>query len=77
MSHRGQLDGKGRTAECLRLAAAASVAPLLAYGCVLTPNRQEAAALTGSPCETAEEMVVAAAQQLFRTYDLGGTAKPA
>ncbi|GIF19426.1 hydroxymethylpyrimidine/phosphomethylpyrimidine kinase [Actinoplanes tereljensis] len=43
-----------------RLAAAASVEPLLAYPCVLTPNRQEAAALTGSRCETAEEMIAAA-----------------
>ncbi|GAA0534350.1 bifunctional hydroxymethylpyrimidine kinase/phosphomethylpyrimidine kinase [Paractinoplanes ferrugineus] len=43
-----------------RLAAAASVAPLLAYGCVVTPNRQEAAALTESRCETAEEMISAA-----------------
>jgi len=43
-----------------RLAAAASVAPLLAYKCILTPNRQEAAALTESPCETAEEMMSAA-----------------
>jgi hydroxymethylpyrimidine/phosphomethylpyrimidine kinase len=43
-----------------RLAAAASVAPLLAYPCVVTPNRPEAAALTGSPVETAEEMTVAA-----------------
>ena len=43
-----------------RLAAAASVAPLLAYPSVVTPNRQEAAALTGSPCATAEEMGAAA-----------------
>ncbi|GIM92686.1 hydroxymethylpyrimidine/phosphomethylpyrimidine kinase [Paractinoplanes toevensis] len=43
-----------------RLAAAASVAPLLAYPCVVTPNRHEAAALTESPCETAEEMIAAA-----------------
>ncbi|GAA2620508.1 bifunctional hydroxymethylpyrimidine kinase/phosphomethylpyrimidine kinase [Paractinoplanes durhamensis] len=43
-----------------RLAAAAFVAPLLAYKSILTPNRQEAAALTGSPCETAEEMISAA-----------------
>src|SRR4051812_42025836 len=39
-----------------RLAAAASVAPLVAYASIVTPNRQEAAALTGSRCETAEEM---------------------
>jgi hydroxymethylpyrimidine/phosphomethylpyrimidine kinase len=43
-----------------RLAAAASVAPLLAYECILTPNRQEAAALVESPVETAEEMISAA-----------------
>jgi hydroxymethylpyrimidine/phosphomethylpyrimidine kinase len=43
-----------------RLAESASVAPLLAYPAVLTPNRHEAAALTGSRCETAEEMVAAA-----------------
>jgi hydroxymethylpyrimidine/phosphomethylpyrimidine kinase len=43
-----------------RLAAAASVAPLTSYGCILTPNRQEAGALTESSVETAEEMVSAA-----------------
>ncbi|SNY51933.1 bifunctional hydroxymethylpyrimidine kinase/phosphomethylpyrimidine kinase [Paractinoplanes atraurantiacus] len=43
-----------------RLADTAAVAPLASYNCVLTPNRQEAAALTGSPVETAEEMVFAA-----------------
>ncbi|MEV4345529.1 bifunctional hydroxymethylpyrimidine kinase/phosphomethylpyrimidine kinase [Actinoplanes sp. NPDC049596] len=43
-----------------RLADTAAVAPLVAYSRVLTPNRQEAAALTASPVETAEEMVVAA-----------------
>ncbi|MFF5080213.1 bifunctional hydroxymethylpyrimidine kinase/phosphomethylpyrimidine kinase [Actinoplanes sp. NPDC000266] len=43
-----------------RLADTAAVAPLVSYNCVLTPNRQEAAALTGSPVETAEEMVLAA-----------------
>ncbi|MEU4239444.1 bifunctional hydroxymethylpyrimidine kinase/phosphomethylpyrimidine kinase [Actinoplanes sp. NPDC026619] len=43
-----------------RLAGVASVAPLLAYASIVTPNRQEAAALTGSRCETAEEMVAAA-----------------
>ncbi|XVV13494.1 bifunctional hydroxymethylpyrimidine kinase/phosphomethylpyrimidine kinase [Actinoplanes sp. CA-131856] len=43
-----------------RLAETAAVAPLVSYNCVLTPNRQEAGALTGSPVETAEEMLVAA-----------------
>jgi hydroxymethylpyrimidine/phosphomethylpyrimidine kinase len=43
-----------------RLAAVASVEPLVAYGCIVTPNRQEAGALTRSRVETAEEMVVAA-----------------
>ncbi|WP_433300676.1 bifunctional hydroxymethylpyrimidine kinase/phosphomethylpyrimidine kinase [Actinoplanes sp. CA-030573] len=43
-----------------KLADAAQVGPLLAYGCILTPNRQEAAALTRSPVETAEEMISAA-----------------
>jgi hydroxymethylpyrimidine/phosphomethylpyrimidine kinase len=43
-----------------RLSAAAVVAPLIAYASILTPNRQEAAALTGSPCATTEEMMVAA-----------------
>jgi hydroxymethylpyrimidine/phosphomethylpyrimidine kinase len=44
-----------------RLATAVSVAPLVAYGeSILTPNRQEAAALSGSPVETAADMVSAA-----------------
>jgi hydroxymethylpyrimidine/phosphomethylpyrimidine kinase len=43
-----------------RLSDAAVVAPLTAYKCVLTPNRQEAGALTGRPVRTAEEMIVAA-----------------
>ncbi|WP_250001312.1 bifunctional hydroxymethylpyrimidine kinase/phosphomethylpyrimidine kinase [Actinoplanes sp. M2I2] len=43
-----------------RLAETASVAPLVAYPCVLTPNRAEAGALVGRPVETAEEMAVAA-----------------
>src|SRR4051812_31513227 len=44
-----------------RLGAAASVGPLVAYGqSILTPNRAEAAALSGSPVETAEDMVSAA-----------------
>ncbi|MCO8275732.1 bifunctional hydroxymethylpyrimidine kinase/phosphomethylpyrimidine kinase [Actinoplanes sp. TRM 88003] len=45
-----------------RLAETASVAPLVSYPCVLTPNRQEAAALVGRPVETAEQMAVAAEQ---------------
>ncbi|MFL6113810.1 MAG: bifunctional hydroxymethylpyrimidine kinase/phosphomethylpyrimidine kinase [Catenulispora sp.] len=44
-----------------RLAAAASVAPLVAYAeSILTPNRREAAALSGSPVQTARDMVAAA-----------------
>jgi len=44
-----------------RLAAAASVAPLLTYAAsILTPNRPEAAALSGSPVQTAADMVSAA-----------------
>jgi hydroxymethylpyrimidine/phosphomethylpyrimidine kinase len=43
-----------------RLADTAAVQPLVTYGCVLTPNRHEAGALTGGRVETAEEMVVAA-----------------
>ena len=44
-----------------RLAAAASVAPLTAYTqSILTPNRAEAAALSGSPVQTADDMVSAA-----------------
>ncbi|HET6481490.1 MAG TPA: bifunctional hydroxymethylpyrimidine kinase/phosphomethylpyrimidine kinase [Actinoplanes sp.] len=43
-----------------RLAETAAVAPLVAYPCVVTPNRQEAGALVGSPVETAEEMAAAA-----------------
>ena len=49
-----------------RLAESASVAPLVAYPCVLTPNRQEAGALVGSPVETAEEMAAAAAKLAAR-----------
>jgi hydroxymethylpyrimidine/phosphomethylpyrimidine kinase len=44
-----------------RLATVASVAALVAYPCVLTPNRQEAGALVSGRVETAEEMVSAAA----------------
>ncbi len=43
-----------------RLANVASVQPLIPYAAVLTPNRQEAGALTGSPVETVEEMAKAA-----------------
>jgi hydroxymethylpyrimidine/phosphomethylpyrimidine kinase len=43
-----------------RLANVASVEPLIPYAAVLTPNRQEAGALVGSPVETAEEMAKAA-----------------
>jgi hydroxymethylpyrimidine/phosphomethylpyrimidine kinase len=43
-----------------RLADAASVAPLLPYAQVLTPNRAEAAALTGLPVRTTGEMAEAA-----------------
>ena len=43
-----------------RLANVASVQPLIPYATVLTPNRQEAGALTGSPVETVEEMAKAA-----------------
>lgn len=43
-----------------RLAEAGAVAPLLAYPCVLTPNRYEAGALSASSVETAEEMSLAA-----------------
>ena len=49
-----------------RLAETSSVAPLLAYPCVLTPNRQEAGALVGRPVETAEEMAAAAAELAAR-----------
>jgi hydroxymethylpyrimidine/phosphomethylpyrimidine kinase len=45
-----------------RLADVAAVAPLVAYPCVVTPNRQEAGALVGRPIETAEEMGLAAAE---------------
>ncbi|MGK5680803.1 bifunctional hydroxymethylpyrimidine kinase/phosphomethylpyrimidine kinase [Actinoplanes sp. URMC 104] len=45
-----------------RLAESASVAPLVTYPCVLTPNRQEAGALVGAPVETVEEMAAAAEQ---------------
>lgn len=45
-----------------RLAEAASVAPLLGCPCVLTPNRQEAAALTGNVVGTAAEMEMVAAR---------------
>ncbi|WP_030436535.1 bifunctional hydroxymethylpyrimidine kinase/phosphomethylpyrimidine kinase [Actinoplanes subtropicus] len=55
-----------------RLGAAASVAPLLAYGkSILTPNRAEAAALSGRPVETPEDMV-AAAMQLAAGRNEGG-----
>ncbi|MBL7257027.1 bifunctional hydroxymethylpyrimidine kinase/phosphomethylpyrimidine kinase [Paractinoplanes lichenicola] len=43
-----------------RLAETASVAPLLTRSCVLTPNRQEAAALVRGRVETAPEMAEAA-----------------
>ncbi|GAB2625943.1 hydroxymethylpyrimidine/phosphomethylpyrimidine kinase [Paractinoplanes abujensis] len=43
-----------------RLAETASVAPLLTYPCVLTPNRQEAAALVGGPVVTIAQMAAAA-----------------
>ncbi|MET0419666.1 MAG: PfkB family carbohydrate kinase, partial [Actinoplanes sp.] len=43
-----------------RLSNVAAVEPLIAYAHVLTPNRQEAAALVGSPVETPEEMAKAA-----------------
>jgi hydroxymethylpyrimidine/phosphomethylpyrimidine kinase len=43
-----------------RLGEAAAVASLLAYPCVVTPNRHEAGALAGCPVETVEEMVAAA-----------------
>ncbi|MCA2212936.1 bifunctional hydroxymethylpyrimidine kinase/phosphomethylpyrimidine kinase [Jidongwangia harbinensis] len=44
------------------LSGVASVAPLLAYPCVLTPNRHEAGALVGRVVSTAEEMAEAAAE---------------
>jgi hydroxymethylpyrimidine/phosphomethylpyrimidine kinase len=43
-----------------RLAESASVAPLVSYPCVLTPNRQEAGALVGRVVETPGEMAEAA-----------------
>jgi hydroxymethylpyrimidine/phosphomethylpyrimidine kinase len=43
-----------------RLSNVASVRPLVAYGAIVTPNRQEAGALLESEIETAEEMVLAA-----------------
>jgi hydroxymethylpyrimidine/phosphomethylpyrimidine kinase len=43
-----------------RLSSVASVAPLVAYAAMVTPNRQEAGALLGTVIETAEEMLVAA-----------------
>jgi hydroxymethylpyrimidine/phosphomethylpyrimidine kinase len=43
-----------------RLANVASVEPLIPYAAVLTPNRQEAGALVGSPVESVEEMAKAA-----------------
>ncbi|MCM4079822.1 bifunctional hydroxymethylpyrimidine kinase/phosphomethylpyrimidine kinase [Paractinoplanes hotanensis] len=49
-----------------RLAETASVAPLVAYPCLLTPNRHEAAALVGRVIETAEEMAVAADELVGR-----------
>jgi hydroxymethylpyrimidine kinase/phosphomethylpyrimidine kinase len=45
-----------------RLAAIDAVEPLLPYASVLTPNRDEAAALVGSPVDTVAEMAEAAAQ---------------
>lgn len=49
-----------------RLAGVASVAPLIPYPRVLTPNRHEAGALTGGRVETAEEMARAAAALVAR-----------
>ncbi|GAA0515352.1 hydroxymethylpyrimidine/phosphomethylpyrimidine kinase [Paractinoplanes deccanensis] len=43
-----------------RLADTAAVAPLVSYDCVLTPNREEAAALTGGTVDSVEDMVAAA-----------------
>ncbi len=43
-----------------RLANVGSVQPLIPYAAVLTPNRQEAGALVGSPVETVDEMAKAA-----------------
>jgi hydroxymethylpyrimidine/phosphomethylpyrimidine kinase len=43
------------------LSGAAAVEPLLAYPCVLTPNRHEAGALLGRRVSTVEEMSAAAA----------------
>src|SRR5512142_2589702 len=44
-----------------RLGAAAAVAPLMTYAqSILTPNRAEAAALTGTPVRTVADMVSAA-----------------
>jgi hydroxymethylpyrimidine/phosphomethylpyrimidine kinase len=45
-----------------RLSGVAAVTPLLAYRCVLTPNRQEAGALLGRVVGTVEEMADAAAE---------------
>jgi hydroxymethylpyrimidine/phosphomethylpyrimidine kinase len=49
-----------------QLSGVASVAPLIPYPRVLTPNRHEAGALTGSRVETAEEMARAAADLAAR-----------
>jgi len=49
-----------------RLANVASVSALVAYPCVLTPNRQEAGALLGRPVETVEEMKFAAVRLAAR-----------
>ena len=49
-----------------RLSGVASVAPLIPYPRVLTPNRHEAGALTGGRVETAEEMALAAADLVAR-----------
>jgi hydroxymethylpyrimidine/phosphomethylpyrimidine kinase len=43
-----------------RLAGVGAVTALIPYARVVTPNRHEAGALSGSPVETAEEMVFAA-----------------
>ncbi len=44
-----------------RLGEVPAVEPLLAYRCVLTPNRHEAGALLGRPVDTVERMAAAAA----------------
>jgi hydroxymethylpyrimidine/phosphomethylpyrimidine kinase len=45
-----------------RLGVVPAVEPLLAYRCVLTPNRHEAGALLGRPVHTVEEMAAAAVE---------------